>query len=55
MTDISSALKKLASHLTQNTRASQETFDQGVLVLKKNGANKLGQDGVLRAIERIER
>jgi hypothetical protein len=45
MADVASALQKLATYRNQNSRASQETFDKGVIVLKSNVANKMGEEG----------
>ena len=41
----STALLKLATYRTHNTRASQDTFENGTLILKSNAASKLGDDG----------
>jgi hypothetical protein len=46
MADVASALQKLATYRTQNNRASQETFDKGVIVLKSNVASNMGEEGV---------
>jgi hypothetical protein len=46
--DLSSALQKLATYRVQNTRASQETFEKGVIILKNNAARKMGDEGELR-------
>ncbi|EPQ51792.1 TPR-like protein [Gloeophyllum trabeum ATCC 11539] len=43
--DLPSALQKLSIYRSRNTRASQETFDKGLLVLKGNGLKKLGDEG----------
>ncbi|PPQ95542.1 hypothetical protein CVT26_008567 [Gymnopilus dilepis] len=40
-----SALQKLASYRKNNTRASQETFKEGLVVLNAGGTNKLGDEG----------
>jgi hypothetical protein len=45
MADVASALRKLATYRTQNNRASQETFDKGVIILKSNVANTMGDEG----------
>jgi hypothetical protein len=45
MANVASALQKLATFRSQNNRASQETFDKGVIVLKSNVANKMGEEG----------
>ena len=42
---LSSALERLAAYRTNNTRASQDTFDAGAVVLKSGSAAKLGDDG----------
>ncbi|KAJ8589780.1 TPR-like protein [Rhizopogon salebrosus TDB-379] len=39
------ALEQLATHRTKNTRASQDVFRNGLLVLQKKGLKKLGDDG----------
>jgi tetratricopeptide (TPR) repeat protein len=43
--DLQSALQKLATYRSQNTRASQETFENGVAILKSNAAKKMGDEG----------
>jgi ER membrane protein complex subunit 2 len=45
MTDVASALEKLATYRSRNNRASQETFDKGVIILRSNVANKMGEEG----------
>jgi hypothetical protein len=45
MADVASALQKLATYRTQNNRASQETFDRGVIVLKSDVAKTMGEEG----------
>jgi len=42
---LQSALEKLASFRINNTRASQETFEKGLIVLKSGKSTKLGDDG----------
>ncbi|TFK53012.1 hypothetical protein OE88DRAFT_1627603 [Heliocybe sulcata] len=42
--DLPSALQKLSTFRARNTRASQETFDKGLVVLKGNGLKKLGDE-----------
>ena len=42
---LQSALEKLASFRTNNTRESQETFEKGLVVLKSGKTTKLGDDG----------
>jgi hypothetical protein len=39
------ALEQLATHRTKNTRASQDVFRNGLIVLQKKGLKKLGDDG----------
>jgi ER membrane protein complex subunit 2 len=46
MTDVASALQRLATYRTQNNRASQDTFDKGFVILKSNVSNNMGEDGV---------
>ncbi|KAL0946209.1 hypothetical protein HGRIS_012468 [Hohenbuehelia grisea] len=41
---LSVALQKLAAYRKSNTRKSQETFQNGLLVLEKNGVSSLGDD-----------
>lgn len=44
-TQLSSALQKLAQYRVQNSRQSQDVFDQGVVLLKnKNGSWARGND-----------
>lgn len=43
--ELSAALQNLASYRAQNTRASQQTFEQGLVVLKSNAPWKRGEDG----------
>ncbi|KII91761.1 hypothetical protein PLICRDRAFT_136209 [Plicaturopsis crispa FD-325 SS-3] len=45
MSDLAAALQRLATYRVQNSRASQEIFEKGVVVLKSNVANKMGDDG----------
>ncbi|KAF8062197.1 hypothetical protein FPV67DRAFT_260421 [Lyophyllum atratum] len=42
---LSTALARLATYRTHNTRASQETFEQGCSVLKSGSTTKLGDEG----------
>jgi len=42
---LSSALEKLANYRQNNTRASQETFDAGLTVLKNSPKADLGDEG----------
>ncbi|KAF8065096.1 hypothetical protein FPV67DRAFT_1562936 [Lyophyllum atratum] len=42
---LSIALARLATYRTHNTRASQETFEQGCSVLKSGSTTKLGDEG----------
>ncbi|OAX34477.1 TPR-like protein [Rhizopogon vinicolor AM-OR11-026] len=42
---LQSALEQLAAHRIKNTRASQDVFRNGLLVLQKKGLKKLGDDG----------
>jgi hypothetical protein len=42
---LQSALEKLASFRRNNTRESQETFENGLVVLKSGKTTKLGDDG----------
>lgn len=39
------ALQKLATYRSHNTRASQEIFERGVGLLKSNATNKMGDEG----------
>jgi hypothetical protein len=48
MADVASALQKLAMYRVHNNRASQETFDKGVIVLKSDIAKKMGEEGAAR-------
>ncbi|KAF9232638.1 TPR-like protein [Melanogaster broomeanus] len=41
---LQSALEQLATYRSQNTRASQDIFEKGTLVLQKNGLKKMGDD-----------
>ncbi|KAG6336660.1 hypothetical protein ID866_2441 [Astraeus odoratus] len=41
---VHSALQELARYRSQNKRASQETLEKGILVLKKNGHKKMGDE-----------
>ncbi|KAG6888275.1 hypothetical protein C0992_008956 [Termitomyces sp. T32_za158] len=41
---LDTALQRLATYRTNNTRASQETFDQGCLILKSGSKTKHGDD-----------
>jgi len=43
---LSSALEVLANYRTNNTRASQDIFEKGIVVLKAGEAAKLGDEGV---------
>jgi len=45
MTALSSALETLANYRTDNTRASQDTFEKGAQILKSDAISKLGDDG----------
>jgi hypothetical protein len=45
MSEVASALQKLASYRSHNSRESQDTFDKGVILLKNNAATKMGDDG----------
>ncbi|EGO01303.1 hypothetical protein SERLA73DRAFT_179463 [Serpula lacrymans var. lacrymans S7.3] len=38
-------MEQLATYRSQNTRASQETFEKGYLILQKNGHKNMGDDG----------
>ncbi|KAG2358250.1 TPR-like protein [Suillus spraguei] len=42
---LQSALERLATYRANNTRASQDIFRDGLLVLQKSGFKKLGDDG----------
>jgi hypothetical protein len=42
--DLPSALQKLAAYRTKDTRASQDTFDNGLVVLKTNAVSKMGHE-----------
>lgn len=42
---LSSALERLATYRTNNTRASQETFEKGSQVLKAGSTPNLGDEG----------
>ncbi|GLB39780.1 putative TPR-like protein [Lyophyllum shimeji] len=42
---LSTALERLATYRTNNTRASQETFEQGWIILKSGATTKLGDEG----------
>ncbi len=42
---LTSALETLANYRAHNTRASRSVVEQGSIVLKSNGARKLGDDG----------
>lgn len=44
MSDLTSALQRLANYRSHNTRASKDVFESGVVVLKQNAINKLGDD-----------
>jgi hypothetical protein len=51
MSDVASALQKLASYRAHNTRASQEIFDHGLLILKtKNAVANMGDEGMANHI-----
>jgi hypothetical protein len=39
------ALQRLADFRTTDRRASQETFDNGLVILKNNAHGKMGDDG----------
>jgi len=43
---LSSALEKLASYRTNNTRASQEIFESGSIILKSGSSTNLAEEGV---------
>ncbi|KAG6888251.1 hypothetical protein C0995_009452 [Termitomyces sp. Mi166 len=43
-TSLAPALERLATYRTNNTRASQETFKNGCLILKSGSKTKLGDD-----------
>lgn len=45
MSDVASALQKLATYRSHNSRESRDTFDKGIIVLKSNAVNKMGDDG----------
>jgi hypothetical protein len=40
-----SALEKLGSYRTNNTRASQEIFESGSIILKSGSSTNLGEEG----------
>ena len=42
---VQSALHQLATYRAQNTRASQDIFDKGALILQKNALHKMGDEG----------
>ncbi|KAG5219832.1 trifunctional dihydropteroate synthetase [Salix suchowensis] len=42
---VAASLQKLANFRVHNTRASQETLNEGSVILKSSGAGKLGDDG----------
>ncbi|KAG5644023.1 hypothetical protein DXG03_009238 [Asterophora parasitica] len=42
---LTAALERLATYRTNNTRASQETFEQGCLILKSGPTTQLGDEG----------
>ncbi|TFY79795.1 hypothetical protein EWM64_g4218 [Hericium alpestre] len=42
--DLSTALQRLANYRTQNSRASQDIFESGVIVFRKDALHKLGDD-----------
>ncbi|KAG6827952.1 hypothetical protein H0H92_009860 [Tricholoma furcatifolium] len=44
-TSLSSALERLANYRVNNTRASQEIFEQGCVILKASPSARLGDDG----------
>jgi hypothetical protein len=44
MSEIAAALQKLALYRSHNTRASQEVFKQGLIILNSN-AVQVGDDG----------
>jgi hypothetical protein len=41
---LSVALERLANHRTHRTRASQEVFDAGKVVLDNNATGKMGDE-----------
>ncbi|KAG5731813.1 Tetratricopeptide repeat protein 35-A [Termitomyces sp. T112] len=43
-TSLATALERLAAYRTNNTRASQETFEHGCLILKSGSKTKFGDD-----------
>lgn len=42
--DLPTALQKLATYRTNDTRASQDTFDKGLVLLKSNAVSKMGDE-----------
>lgn len=44
--DLASALQRLANYRSHNTRASKDVFESGVVVLKQNAVDKLGDDSM---------
>ncbi len=48
--DLPTALHKLAIFRSQNTRASQDVFEQGLLVLDADAFWKQGDDGEVRLV-----
>ena len=45
-TSLATALERLAAYRTNNTRASQETFEHGCLILKSGSKTEFGDDGM---------
>lgn len=43
--DLPTALEKLANYRAQNTRASQDVFEQGLVALDADAVMKQGDDG----------
>lgn len=48
---LSSALEQLATYRVQNSRASQDTFRKGSLILKNNAAGKMGNESALSRVQ----
>jgi len=42
--DTSSAVQRVATYSTKNTRASREIFEAGDVILRNNALHKLGDD-----------
>jgi hypothetical protein len=42
---VQSALDQLTTYRAQNTRASQDIFEKGALILQKNALHKMGDEG----------